>query len=92
MIDDDTVEPVFPVNPSGPAHPGAGQPGIPQGRSSGIPGRIVAVHRRNAPSAPAGRLLDVSVGAEEYTEIVLRVPARPYPHLEGKRAVLFLDD
>lgn len=56
-----------------------------------IAGRIVAVHRGRRHQDDAHRL-DITVGAGEYTEIVVRVPNGVYEDLEGKRAVMYIDD
>jgi hypothetical protein len=51
----------------------------------------VAVHRGRRHQDDAHRL-DITVGAGEYTEIVVRVPNGVYEDLEGKRAVMYIDD
>lgn len=56
-----------------------------------ISGEIVAVHRGN-PHHDGEHLLDVTVGGEEYTEIVVRVPRGEYAGLEGKPAILYIDE
>lgn len=66
----------------------SGPPSSKAGQS--IAGRIVAVHGAR-PHRDGPHRLDVSVGGETYAEIVVRVPAGSYAHLEGKRAVLHVD-
>jgi len=57
----------------------------------GITGHVVAV-RRGLHHAGQQHRLDVSVGGEETTEIIVRVPRGAYAHLEGKRVVFFVDE
>ncbi len=56
-----------------------------------ITGRISAIHRGHRHST-RGHVLDLTVGADEFTEIVVRVPPGIYNNLEGKRAVLYVDE
>ncbi len=56
-----------------------------------IAGRVVSVHRRSQ-HREGQHALDVSVGGEEYTELVLRVPSGAYANLEGKRVVIFIEE
>ncbi len=70
--------------------PQGGSPPPVHGTQS-ITGRITSVHRRS--QRHEGRhTLDISVGGEDYTEIVLRVPSGAYANLEGKRVVIFIED
>lgn len=58
-----------------------------------IVGRVIAVHRRSAPGGGGGQhLLDVTVGGDAGVEIVLRVPPGVYDQIEGKRAVIYIDE
>lgn len=73
---------------------GAGTPSppLPRARSRrSIPGKIVVV-RQSAASHSEEHVLDVTVGGEEYTEIVLRVPPGAYHALEGKQAILHVEE
>ena len=56
-----------------------------------IAGRIRAV-RRGRQHQSRGHTLDLTVGADEYSEIVVRVPPGIYNNLEGKRAVIYIDE
>ena len=56
-----------------------------------IAGRVSAVYRGRQ-QQKRGHVLDLTVGADEYTEIVVRVPPGVYNNLEGKRAVLYVDE
>jgi len=69
-----------------------GKPPEPRPRSAqSIAGRIIAVHRGAKP-APGQHQIDFTVGGDDFTEIVVRVPPGVYNHLEGKRAVLYIDE
>jgi hypothetical protein len=71
---------------------GHGGPQLPPQRmAQSIAGRIVAIHRGQR-QAPGGHRIDFSVGGDEFTEIVVRVPRGAYGNLEGKRAVLYVDE
>lgn len=56
-----------------------------------VTGRIIAVHRRTA-SGGGQHVLDVTVGGDAGVEIVVRVPPGVYDQIEGKRAVLYIDE
>lgn len=56
-----------------------------------IAGRIVSV-QRGARHAGGGGVLDLTVGGGEYTDIVVRVPTAGYGQIEGKRAVIYIDE
>ena len=92
MADDfrDHIEPVMGSREVG----GVGnQPGPQQQhrKTRAIAGRITGIHRGSRHSG-GGHLLDVSVGGEAYSEIVLRVPEGAYSELEGKHAVLYVEE
>lgn len=59
--------------------------------AAGIAGRIIAVHH-GKPQHGGGHALDVTVGGADTTEIVLRVTRGGFSGLEGKRAVLYVDE
>jgi hypothetical protein len=61
----------------------------PRGRR--IIGHVTSVRRESRPR-DSEHTLDIRVGGEEYTEIVLRVPAGSYANLEGKRVVIYLEE
>lgn len=54
-----------------------------------VVGEVVAVHARSGHHEGRHRL-DVSVGADTYTELVVRVLSGACQHLEGKRVALYL--
>jgi hypothetical protein len=58
------------------------------GRS--IAGEVVGVHR-GTPHHGEKHRLDVTVGGQEHTEIVVRVPRGEYGGLEGKQVVLYIE-
>lgn len=60
-------------------------------QAQSITGRIISLKRSNR-HGPGGKILDLTVGGAETTEIVLRVPNAAYGHIEGKRAVLYIDE
>lgn len=72
---------------------GEGPAGTPRTPRTGqtIAGRIISV-RRATRHAEGGHALDVSVGGDDFTEIVLRVPSGSYSNLEGKRGLLYVED
>lgn len=84
---DDSVEPVHNTAPQDPvsSHGEAGPGGHAQ--HAPIAGTVVAVHRKTA-RHEGHHLLDASVGAQEHTEIVVRVESGSLEHLEGKRVTL----
>lgn len=49
-----------------------------------LTGEVVAVHKK-AGHHDEGHVLDTSVGAREYTEIVVRVDSGNFEHLVGKK-------
>ncbi|MCC6142489.1 MAG: hypothetical protein IT368_01660 [Candidatus Hydrogenedentes bacterium] len=92
MADENFVEPIHNlIAASGISPEGKGAP-APRPRTTGIVGRVVAIHRRHASASAEPHVLDVTVGGEDYTEIVIRVPTAPYAQIEGRRAVIYLQD
>jgi hypothetical protein len=92
MADENFIEPVHNLMPSGAITPHTESGSAPPPRTTGIVGQVVAVHRARTTASTEAHILDVTVGADDYTEIVIRVPNRPYAHLEGKRAILYVQD
>ena len=70
---------------------GSGSGASPEKLGRRIAGEIISVHRGN-PHHGENHRLDITVGGEEYTELVLRVPRGEYVGLEGKQAVLHIDE
>ena len=90
---DDFIEHINPVHSSQEVDPldvhgNMRQPSRP---NRTINGQILAV-RRGSRHAHEKHVLDLSVGGEENTEIILRVPNGAYANLEGKRAILYIDE
>ncbi len=86
-----SVDPVGGKQPVDRLEGGANAP-VPRPKMAmSIPGRIIGIRRSNI-NRSGGHTFDVTVGAEEYTEIVLRVPNGAYANLMGKRAVLYIDE
>lgn len=93
MLNDDFMDHINPVTGSRPVE-GMGERRQNERRRNqpqSIAGRVVAIHRGTRRGGE-GHMLDVSVGGDEFTEIVLRVPAGAYGNIEGKRAVLYIDE
>ncbi len=57
-----------------------------------LTGRIVAVHVGRKHADAGGHRLDVTVGGGKSAELVLRVSTPLPPNIEGKRAILYIDD
>ncbi|MBI2422317.1 MAG: hypothetical protein HYV27_05760 [Candidatus Hydrogenedentes bacterium] len=92
---DDYLERVTPVGGKQPIDrlDGYGPPAQPPAaRHAGVTGTIVAVHQSAARHPGESHVLDVTVGAETWTEIVVRVPQGAYRNWEGKQAVLYLEE
>jgi hypothetical protein len=84
------VEPIGRAAPLDGVARGSGMPPVPPGRDA-IRGTIQGVRRKQGHKEGDHRL-DVSVGGEESTELVIRVPNGAYPGLEGKQVVVYIDD
>lgn len=65
-------------------------PPFPRSRRT-IPGKVVSVRRATA-KRDGEHTLDVTVGGEEYAEIVLRVAPGAYLNLEGRNATLYVEE
>jgi len=78
-----------------------------KGRIDGLEGHEPAPQSPRAPRSLAGRIisvnvgrrhpggehrLDVTVGAGDNAEVILRINGPVPPNIEGKRAVLYIDD
>lgn len=86
-----SIDPVGGKQPIDRLEGGAGASAPRPKMAMSIPGRIITIRRSNI-NRSGGHVFDVTVGAEEYTEIVLRVPTGAYANLIGKRAVLYIDE
>ena len=88
----DYVDPIQGKPAIDPISPHGRRPDAPAGpRTRSIKGQIIAVHRGARP-APGQHQIDISIGGDEHTEIIIRVPPGVYDHLEGKDAVLYLEE
>lgn len=84
------IDPIRPTAPiDGLEHGGEGPP--PPPTRPGVRGKIVSIHRSHGRSETKHRL-DVTVGAVEETEIVIRVPPGTYANWDGRDVFLRLDD
>lgn len=57
-----------------------------------IRGVITHVRERTRQQDGQGRLLDVTVGGEDHTEITIRLPEGHYGNLEGRRVVIYIEE
>lgn len=94
---EDFLEHIAPIQGAAPLGPGdTGPPPVGRAHASRtVSGRIAAVHRRHPGGGGApesGHLLDVTVGGDPVTEIVVRVPPGLYDRLEGKRVVMHIEE
>ena len=88
-MDDTTVDPVGEATPAAPVSSHADSRAPAGARGKGISGRVVAVHRRN-PGHRGEHRLDISVGGDAHTEVVVRVDSAPDHSIEGKRVVIHI--
>lgn len=84
---DDFVDPVDGVKSSHRVESGGSRPGPVPGPPRSVPGTVVAVRRR-AGHHDGEHVLDTSVGARTYTEVVLRMESDELKDLIGKRVVI----
>ena len=90
---DDFREFIEPVHSSGPLDPvqrGSDRPPAPPARRA-IHGTVHGV-RRGKTHKDGQHRLDVSVGGDGATELIIRVPAGTYTGIEGKRVVIYVDE
>ena len=87
----DHIEPISGSSPLDRVDKQKRKPPAPQ-VAAGIPGRIIAVRHGAKQHSGDEHTLDVTVGGAETTEIVLRVTRGGCAGLEGKRAVLYIDE
>ena len=67
-------------------------PGPPPRAPRSLVGRVVAVHAGRKHPDEGRHRLDVTVGGGDTSEVVLRISGPLPPNIEGKRAVLYIDD
>lgn len=92
MSDDfsDYVEPIRPKAAIDRLEHERGGPPPPPARAA-VRGQVLSVRRGQVHKEGRHRL-DVTVGAGESTEIIVRVPNGAYTNWEGKKVVLHLED
>ena len=92
-MSDDFIEHINPIQGSPEVEPVKGRGRMRSSKKEGqsIAGEIVAI-RRGKRQAREQHTLDLTVGGEEHTDIILRVPQGAYANLEGKRAVLYIEE
>lgn len=90
---DDFREYIDPVRPKSAIdrldHERGGPP--PPPAHAAIHGRVLGI-RRGQQHKEGPHRLDVTVGGEDGTDIVVRVPPGAYANLEGKKVVLYVDE
>ena len=84
------IEPIGPSSPLDKVGRGNSLPPNPPARES-IHGQVQAIRRGHVHKEGQHRL-DVSVGGDNSTELIVRIPNGTYPGLEGKRVVIYVDD
>lgn len=84
---DDFVEPVDGVKPGHAIEGRGSRPTHVPGHHASLTGRVIAVHRR-ADRHDGEHTLDMSVGAQEYTDVVVRIESGDLVDLVGKQVVL----
>jgi len=57
-----------------------------------LSGRIVSVRTGRGQSGTGEHMLDVTVGGGANAELVVRVLGAVPPNIEGKRAIIYIDD
>jgi len=86
----DYVDPVSRITPIDRLeHEQAGPP--PRPAPPGLHGRVIGVRRGQQHKDGAHRL-DVTVGGDDTTELIVRVPNGTYSHWDGKKVLLLLDE
>ena len=86
----DSIEPVDGVQPSHRVEVTDSSPRSEPLAHRQLSGEVTAVHRR-AGHHDGEHILDESVGAQEYNEIVVRVNAKDVDDLVGKRVTLLIE-
>lgn len=90
---DDFREYVDPVRPKAAIdrleHDRGGSP-VPPARGA-VRGHIVSV-RRGQQHKEGRHRLDVTVGGDDSTEVLVRIPNGDYAHWEGKKVVLYVEE
>lgn len=57
----------------------------------GLHGKVLGI-RRGQQHKEGSHRLDITVGGEETTEIIVRVPTGAYAGWEGKKVIMYLDE
>lgn len=92
MSDDfrEYIEPVHSYTPLEPVQRGPNRPPVPPARKA-IHGTVHGI-RRGQTHKEGQHRLDVSVGGDDATDLIIRVPGGAYKGLEGKHVVIYVDD
>lgn len=85
---DDYVDPVDAVKPSSAIEGRGSRPTQVPGHHASLTGRVIAVHRRSMHKEEGEHVLDMSVGAQEYTDVVVRIESGDFEYMIGKQVVL----
>lgn len=85
---DDFVEPVDGVKPSHAIEGGGSRLTHVPGHHASLTGRVIAVHRGADHKQDGEHTLDASVGAQEYTDVVVRIESGDFEDMIGKQVVL----
>ena len=84
---DDFVDPVDGVSPSHAIEGRETRARHVPAQPASLTGRVIAVHRRSG-HHDGEHVLDTSVGAQEYTDIVIRIESQDFEDMVGKQVVL----
>ncbi|MCH8204861.1 MAG: hypothetical protein IID09_06825 [Candidatus Hydrogenedentes bacterium] len=84
---DDFVDPVDGVSPSHAIEGRETRARHVPAQPASLTGRVIAVHRRSG-HHDGEHVLDTSVGAQEYTDVVIRIESQDFEDMVGKQVVL----
>ena len=84
---DDFVDPIDAVRPSNPIEDAGGSRAVTPQRHQTVSGRVVAVHKRSG-HKEGHHVLDTSVGASTFSEVVVRIDSGDIGDLVGKQVVI----
>lgn len=84
---DDFVDPVDGVKPSHAIEGRETRTHHVPAQPASLTGRIIAVHRRSG-HHDGEHVLDTSIGAQEYTDVVVRIESGDFEDMVGKQVVM----
>ena len=84
---DDFVDPVDGVSPSHAIEGRETRARHVPAQPASLTGRVIAVHRRSG-HHDGEHVLDTSVGAQEYTDVVIRIESQDFEDMVGKQVGL----